>query len=326
MTDSTPPRGDSATSDARGADLLLSLSSERTSHVKTLETPNGKGFYPLSKQVTPSELDRNGRGPMLMSIHSSGYHRILPSPIKLENHSLVYSTGSESSSPTSVEKREADSPPSDGERRLKQQRTDDDSEHSQQNHHHHAREEGNDREIEETGSSLISPSSSDEGKKAEVPTPGPPPGSAHPAYYGHHSSLPPHYSYPPHHQYPHGHHPSWGNPHHVPPSHMPPYYYPHPPPHAQYYAMIPRSPPPGYPPHGGIPPHHAPHAAKKPASVGSYLKDSATKDTSMSSKHAEAQAEAIKSISDWQKGVSGGPRTYARCVPLQHPIPSRYWG
>jgi hypothetical protein len=54
--------------------------------------------------------------------------------------------------------------------------------------------------------------------------------------------------------------------------------------------------------------------------------DSNTKETSMSSKHAEAQAEAIKSIADWQKGVSGAPRAYARCIPLSHPIPSRYWG
>eukprot|EP00977_Amphora_coffeiformis_P010210 scaffold2366_cov159-Amphora_coffeaeformis.AAC.14 len=293
-----------AASDARGADLLLSLS-DRSSHLKTLDTPNGKGFYPLSKQVTPSHselLDRDGRGPMLMSIHSSGYHRILPSPIKLEERSgsLVYSTGSESSSPASVEKREADSPPTDAERPQKQARTENDDS-----------EEDN----------------SNEEKKAEVLTQGPPPGSAPPSYYPHHSSPPmqQHYpSYPPHRQYPpHAPPHSWGNHHAPPPPHMQAYYYPHP----QYYSMVPHSAPP-YPPHP--PPHgmpaHPQHVTPKKTTSSPYVPKEGSKDTPISSKHAEAQAEAIKSISDWQKGVSGGPRTYARCVPLPHPIPSRYWG
>ena len=324
-----------AASDARGADLLLSLS-DRSSHLKTLDTPNGKGFYPLTKQITPSHtelLDRDGRGPMLMSIHGSGYHRILPSPIKLEERSgsLVYSTGSENSSPASAEKREADSPPSDAERPQKQARTEnDESEEESRGSRESGEEEEEEKKpkIEHTGSSLISPSNSNEEKKLDMLTPGPPMGSAPPSYYAHHSSPPmqQHYTYPPHHQYPpHAPPASWGH-HHAPPPpppHMPAYYYPHP----QYYSMVPHSAPP-YPPHQslhGMPGHHQ-HVTPKKHTSSHYATKEASKDTPTSSKHAEAQAEAIKSISDWQTGVSGGPRSFARCVPLPHPIPSRYWG
>lgn len=332
--------GMASSSDARGADLLLSLAERASEHVKTRDTPSGKEFYPLSKSVTPGQTDsdQNGRGPMLMSIHSKANHRILPSPIKLQGYSLVYSSASsESSSPPTLEKREADSPPTDAERPLKQARTDDDDDGSDDAHRHHEQEAVNERQIQTADSTLISPASSDEGKKAEVKSPRPAPGAPPHSYYVHHAApphvLPPHYPYPVPHQYPP---PAWGHPH-APPHHMAnPYYYP--PQHHQYYPMMPpRTPSAAYPPPHMAPPHahHSSHttAPKKAgtATPSPYLaaKESGgggAKETSMSSKHAEAQAEAIKSISDWQKGINGTPRTYARCIPLQHPIPSRYWG
>jgi hypothetical protein len=259
-----------------------------------------------------------------MSIHSSANHRILPSPIKLQDYSLVYSTGSsESSSPNELAKREAELPPS-GESPRKQARSEDEDEASHPEAHRHEDE----HEIEATGSSLISPSSSDECKKN-----GHPPESS--VYYGHHPQHPhPHYAqyqYPPatpSAQYPPT-TPSWGHHAPPPPPHMMAASYYHYPPPPQYYSMVPPRTPNAYGHPMSQPPIAPPPAKKSNTNSRSFLppsNDANAKETSMSSKHAEAQAEAIKSIADWQKGVSGAPQAYARCIPLSHPIPSRYWG
>jgi hypothetical protein len=61
----------------------------------------------------------------------------------------------------------------------------------------------------------------------------------------------------------------------------------------------------------------------------------ATTEETMSAKHAEAQAEACKSVSAWQQqqqqqqksglGDGGSSGTTLQCIPLKHPIQSRGW-
>ena len=161
---------------------------------------------------------------------------------------------------------------------------------------------------------------------------------SHPHYPPHLSPYPPHaphaYGVPPPH-FPAG-YPMYGAypppPHymHGHPAGHPPAFYPHyPPPHMMHH----------YRPHSKVPPHFpGPHRAGPPTGKAAMgMVPVAPPATAVKTEGQPGQEErtftkkgvaAIHSVAEWQRAAlsNGKPPSANRCVPLNEPIPSKYWG
>ena len=151
----------------------------------------------------------------------------------------------------------------------------------------------------------------------------------------------PHAPYPPPHMHPYGMRSPYGAPMPPPCGNGHPMYssYPPPPPHymdgrhvapPSYYSP--------YPPHPVHPMmHHYRHpsqlpppynVAPPPAAKGAAAATSVKHATPTNSPKGDDEGNSIKSVAEWRRAAlaTGKAPSANRCLPLQEPIPSKYWG
>jgi hypothetical protein len=183
---------------------------------------------------------------------------------------------------------------------------------------------------------IISPSNSGEKGEADESN-----GPAHQgAAYPPGARPYPHAPYPPPHMHPYGMRPPYGAP-------MPPPYgnghpmYPSYPPVPQHYMDGRHVAPPSY--YAPYPPHHAHpmmhqyrHPSQLPPPYPGAPPTAALAQGAAAAKHAirtnspqgNDDGSNIKSVAEWQRSAiaTGKAPTANRCLPLEEPIPSKYWG
>ena len=144
------------------------------------------------------------------------------------------------------------------------------------------------------------------------PSPPPPSLYYHPPAPG--TAMPPHYRA-------HHHHPALSSPYragHPPPPHYPPHHSGSP-----YH----RGPPASVPPHLAS---GAPSGAPLPPALrgGKTAKKPSSARGQETSSKVNVPTTSIKSVAEWQRAAraTGKVPSANRCVPLQEPIPSKYWG